>query len=114
MAKTDYPDFFRQATVAGILYRLPDFVVDTESLLHVLVKNQGGHIFKIDSGAIEFDHDDRHYRLVGLEPMTALSGEGVFWDVYIRVEPASGLGNGTSAYGFDAIVIQDAIESLMP
>ncbi|MCH7816705.1 MAG: FAD-dependent oxidoreductase [Proteobacteria bacterium] len=58
VAKTDYPDFFRQATVAGILYRLPDFVVDTESLLHVLVKNQGGHIFKIDSGAIEFDHDD--------------------------------------------------------
>ena len=71
-------------------------------------------IGRTDGRTIEFDHDDRHYRLVGLEPMTALSGEGVFWDVYIRVEPASGLGNGTSAYGFDAIVIQDAIESLMP
>ena len=71
-------------------------------------------IGRTDGRTIEFDHDDRHYRLVGLEPMTALSGEGVFWDVYIRVEPASELGNGTSASSFDAIVIQDAIESLMP
>ncbi len=71
-------------------------------------------IGRTDGRTIEFDHDDRHYRLVGIEPITALSGEGVFWDVYIRVSPTSALGNGTSSSSFDAIVIQDAIESLEP
>lgn len=52
-----YPNFFKQATVAGSLYKLPDFVLDTESLIEALVRRQVDHIFKIDSGAVEFVRD---------------------------------------------------------
>ena len=33
VAKESYPDFFGQATVSGALYKLPDFVIETESLI---------------------------------------------------------------------------------
>lgn len=54
----DYPAFFKQATVEGVLYRLPDFVVNTDSLIRVLAKNQYEHIFKIDDGNVEFRRND--------------------------------------------------------
>ena len=56
--KQDYPDFFKAATVEGTLYRLPDFVVDTSSLLKVLTKKQRDWIFKISPGSYTFERNE--------------------------------------------------------
>lgn len=56
--KQDYPDFFQAATVEGTLYKLPDFVVDTNSLLEVLAKKQRDWIFKVNPGSYTFKHND--------------------------------------------------------
>lgn len=53
----DYPDFFKAATVDGNLYRLPDFVVNTESLVAVLRQQADNAVFKIDPGTVEFSTD---------------------------------------------------------
>ena len=55
--KQDYPDFFKAATVEGTLYKLPDFVIDTKSLLEVLVKKQRDSIFKVSPGSYTFKRD---------------------------------------------------------
>lgn len=47
VAKQDYPEFFSQADGKGTLYELPDFVVDTESLLDALVKPHTDQIFSV-------------------------------------------------------------------
>jgi glycerol-3-phosphate dehydrogenase len=52
--KSAYPAFFKQATVDGTLYQLPDFVVDTESLLTKLAHNQKDCIYRIDAGSVSF------------------------------------------------------------
>ncbi|MEX0963166.1 MAG: FAD-dependent oxidoreductase [Pseudohongiellaceae bacterium] len=52
--KKDYPAFFKGATTQGILYRLPDFVLDTGSLLQVLVEKQQNHIFNVKPGSYRF------------------------------------------------------------
>jgi glycine/D-amino acid oxidase-like deaminating enzyme len=49
-----YPDFFKAATVEGTLYRLPDFVVDTNSLLEVLANRQRDQIYKLNPGSYSF------------------------------------------------------------
>ncbi len=56
--KKDYPDFFKAATVEGTLYKLPDFVVDTNSLLEVLFEKQREWIFKINPGSYTFERND--------------------------------------------------------
>ena len=56
--KDQYPAFFSAATNPGTLYKLPDFVVDTESLLEVLVSKQRNHIFKISESDYSFCRDD--------------------------------------------------------
>lgn len=58
LEKQDYPDFFQAATVEGTLYRLPDFVVDTNSLLEVLAEKQRDWIFKVDRGSYTFKRND--------------------------------------------------------
>lgn len=50
----DYPDFFKAATVEGTLYKLPDFVVDTNSLLAVLAEKQRDRIFRVGAGSYTF------------------------------------------------------------
>lgn len=52
--KDDYPEFFSQATVNGALYKLPDFVIETESLVKTLSQGQEQNIFKLNSDAISF------------------------------------------------------------
>ena len=52
--KSAYPEFFKRATVAGTLYQLPDFVIDTESLLAELVRKQEHHIYRIDAESLVF------------------------------------------------------------
>ena len=56
--KNQYPDFFQGATVAGTLYKLPDFVVDTSSLLQMLVEKQKQHIFHIEPDSYHFVRND--------------------------------------------------------
>lgn len=54
----EYPEFFRSATISGTLYRLPDFVINTESLIQVLHDQVRDAVFRIDSGDIDFRVDD--------------------------------------------------------
>jgi hypothetical protein len=56
--KKDYPDFFKAATVEGTLYRLPDFVVDTNSLLEVLAQKQRDWIFRVSPGSYTFERNE--------------------------------------------------------
>lgn len=56
--KRDYPDFFKASTVEGILYKLPDFVVDTNSLLEVLVDKQRDWIFRISPESYTFKRNE--------------------------------------------------------
>ncbi|GJM11716.1 MAG: hypothetical protein DHS20C12_01190 [Pseudohongiella sp.] len=58
VARKDYPDFFKSATVEGTLYRLPDFVVDTGSLLQLLAEKYRDHIFQIEPESYTFEHDE--------------------------------------------------------
>ena len=53
----DYPVFFKQSSVDGILYRLPDFVIDTQSLLAALASRQRDCLFKIEADSASFDRD---------------------------------------------------------
>lgn len=50
----EYPEFFKNARKSGKLYRLPDFVVDTPSLLETLRRPQERFILKIDPSKISF------------------------------------------------------------
>ena len=54
----DYPDFFKAATVEGTLYKLPDFVVDTNSLLEVLAEQQREWIFRVKPGSYTFERNE--------------------------------------------------------
>ena len=56
--KNDYPQFFKSATVRGTLYKLPDFVVDTSSLLQVLAEKQGDHIYRVSPGGYSFARNE--------------------------------------------------------
>ena len=55
--RKDFPPFFAQATVDGSLYALPDFAVDTASLLSLLHAGYDESIFKIDPNGIAFSRD---------------------------------------------------------
>lgn len=50
----DYPAPFAETTIAGSLYQLPDFVIDSESLLARLVDLSPGARFQIDAGHTRF------------------------------------------------------------
>lgn len=57
VAAADYPQFFAKASSdRGSLYRLPDFVVDTPSLLQALSRDHWEYIYRIDVQGIEFAH----------------------------------------------------------
>ncbi len=58
VSKQDYPDFFKLASVDGKLYELPDFVLDTESLLQILINRQKEYVFTIESDSITFARDE--------------------------------------------------------
>ena len=58
VAKQDYPDFFKAATVEGTLYKLPDFVLDTNSLLEVLAQKQRDWIFRVSAGSYKFERNE--------------------------------------------------------
>lgn len=55
VAKQDYPEFFADATIGGSLYALPDFAVDTPSLLRTLHSRHANAVFKIDASSLIFE-----------------------------------------------------------
>lgn len=55
--KDNYPSFFSQATVNGALYKLPDFVVETESLIETLSQGHEQKLFKLNSDSMSFRAD---------------------------------------------------------
>ena len=55
--RDEFPPFFAEATVEGSLYALPDFAVDTPSLLSVLRARYEASIFKVDPRYIRFTRD---------------------------------------------------------
>lgn len=57
VGKDAYPPFFKAASVKGTLYKLPDFVINAESLLQVLVEKQQKYIFNIPSDSYSFIRD---------------------------------------------------------
>lgn len=56
--RDDYPEFFQQASTHGRLYRLPDFVIDSASLVRSLYQRTAERIFSINPGAIEFGRNE--------------------------------------------------------
>jgi len=56
--KNDYPELFRSATAEGILYKLPDFVIDTNSLLEVLADKHRDKIFRIRPSSYSFERNE--------------------------------------------------------
>lgn len=58
VAERDYPDFFRSGRAKGSLFRLPDFVLDTGSLLASLASRNKEWLFKIDADRIGFGRDE--------------------------------------------------------
>lgn len=54
----DYPPVFKSATVKGSLYKLPDFVINTPSLLRALSRQHANAIFKVDSKRVRFKSDE--------------------------------------------------------
>lgn len=57
LSRDEFPPFFAEATVEGSLYALPDFAVDTPSLLSVLRARYEASIFKVDPRDIRFTRD---------------------------------------------------------
>jgi glycine/D-amino acid oxidase-like deaminating enzyme len=57
VAIDEYPSFFAAANSLGTLYKLPDFVVETESLLATLVAAQKHRIFRASNHDINFHRD---------------------------------------------------------
>ncbi|MDB3992141.1 FAD-dependent oxidoreductase [Gammaproteobacteria bacterium] len=57
LKKTEYPEFFKSATVDGNLYKLPDFVIDTESLIKKLAADCRERIFSLDMNDTTFLYD---------------------------------------------------------
>ncbi len=57
VAQSDYPDFFGPAKNKGTLYKLPDFVIETESLLAVLTAAHADRIFRVNTDSISFQRD---------------------------------------------------------
>ena len=58
VSTNDYPPVFKSATIKGSLYKLPDFVVHTPSLLHTLGNHYANSMFKVDSKRVRFKTDE--------------------------------------------------------
>ena len=58
VAPESYPPFFQNASVKGSLYQLPDFVVDSESLVEILASKQHGAIFSLPDSGVSFETSD--------------------------------------------------------
>jgi glycerol-3-phosphate dehydrogenase len=57
LKKSEYSEFFKYATVNGSLYELPDFVIDTKSLVEKLVSDCRDRIFHLKMSDVAFVYD---------------------------------------------------------
>lgn len=55
--KSAYPEIFANANVDGSLYQLPDFVVDTPSLLSKLIDGEQDAIFRVSPDQVGFQRE---------------------------------------------------------
>ncbi len=77
----DYPEELALARGQGSLYRLPDFVVDTVSLLKTLAKGNEERIFRLDSTQAEFVQQGQNRQLLvraGDSPITVTAQRFIF------------------------------------
>ncbi len=58
LPKDSYPAFFSKSSVNGTLYQLPDFVLDTESLLRKLVSKSPERIFSLKNCKYNFSSEE--------------------------------------------------------
>lgn len=56
--ESNYPSFLADAPAEGTLYRLPDFVIDSSSLIEILADHQPKGIYQTNPSTIEFLRDD--------------------------------------------------------
>lgn len=56
--QAQYPEVFAQATVTGSLYQLPDFVIDTPSLLSKLMESARDSAYCVPADQIAFQRQD--------------------------------------------------------
>ena len=56
--ESNYPSFLADAPADGTLYRLPDFVIDSSSLIEILADHQPKGIYQTNPSTIEFLRDD--------------------------------------------------------
>lgn len=89
--KSEFPDFFAKATVAGSLYQLPDFVIDTESLLQKLVAGQEQHLFQAAEEQVSFQRNDEG----SIDGFTIDTGQETISCQCERVIFAAGEGNAS-------------------
>jgi len=61
---SDFPQQLAPARGQGSLYRLPDFVIDTGSLLQALATGHENRIFRIDPTQVEFVADQQQRQLL--------------------------------------------------
>tara|TARA_Y100000994_G_scaffold246104_1_gene248793 strand:+ start:515 stop:1717 length:1203 start_codon:yes stop_codon:yes gene_type:complete len=59
VSKDSYPNFFRESSVKGTLYKLPDFVIDTKSLLQKLVSGNNDRIFSLANCKYKFCSEEK-------------------------------------------------------
>ena len=64
VADSDYPELLAKARGQGSLYRLPDFVIDSCSLLKTLASKHEDRIFRVDPAQIEFVGNNKHHQLL--------------------------------------------------
>ena len=57
--KWRYPEFFKASSVKGTLYKLPDFVIDTKSLLKKLVSTASNRLFSLTDCDYKFFPKDQ-------------------------------------------------------
>ncbi|MDA9901094.1 FAD-dependent oxidoreductase [Gammaproteobacteria bacterium] len=57
--KPNYPKLFDGSTINGTLYQLPDFTIDTESVVQSLFSQMQEHIYSIDNSPTHFELDEK-------------------------------------------------------
>lgn len=57
--KPKYPKLFNGSTINGTLYQLPDFTIDTESVVQSLFNQMREHIYSINDSSTHFELDEK-------------------------------------------------------
>lgn len=104
VGRRDFPEIFTSATVTGSLYRLPDFVVDTHSVLQKLIKGQEGCLFQVSGQQVQFNRHSEG----GISGFTVDTGQASVKIDCQKIVLAAGEGNAAliDRCGLDNIATQ--------